>query len=95
MPGGDSGFGSTRCAAGIPGAPLAEVGCSQFTALVAMGASRGAGHTSQGLVLCLVNLSFFRAVGKMSLHKPLVSQTSLVGTVKDPGDLRYAPRLLV
>jgi len=61
-----------------PVLPMAEVGCSQFMALVAMGASRGAGNTSQRLLLQLVNLFFLHAVGKMSLHESLVSQTSLV-----------------
>lgn len=74
----DDMFGSRCRAVGILSAPTAEVGCSQFMALVATGAIRGAGHTSQSLVLWLVNLSFLHAVGKMSLREPLLSQRSLV-----------------
>lgn len=78
-----------------PPLPPAEVGCSRFSVLVATGVSRGARHPSQRFALWLVNLSFLHAVGKMSLHEPLVSQTSLVWTVKDAGDLGYTPRLPV
>lgn len=46
-------------------------------------------------LFCPVNPSFIHVGGIMPLYKPLVSQTSLVRTVKAPWDPWHTPRLLV